>query len=48
MGALAAAGWAGFARGETLWWEVGGAGWARLLHGKLLAVCVDWGLSIFN
>jgi len=36
MGALAAAGWAGSARGETLWWEVGVAGWAWSLHGKQL------------
>jgi len=36
MDALAAAGWAGSARGDTLRWEVGVAGCARSLHGKQL------------
>jgi len=34
MGALPAAGCAGSARGDTLQWEVGVAGWAWSLHGK--------------
>jgi len=33
MGALAAA---GCALQDTLWWEVGVAGWARSFHGKQL------------
>jgi len=33
MGALAAAGCAWSARGDTLRWEMGVADWARLLHG---------------
>jgi len=42
MGALAAAGWAGSARGETRY----GGKWAWLAGcGKQRAVHVDWGLS---
>jgi len=36
MGALAVAGWALSAPGDTLRREVGVAGWARSLHGKQL------------
>jgi len=36
MGALAAAGWAGSARGDTLWLEVGVAGRPWSLQGKQL------------
>jgi len=52
MGTLAAAGWAGSARGETLRWEVGVAGWAQshctASSWAQRAVRVDWGLSSIN